>query len=100
MNIWSKVIFLIWHVSKNSILTILRATPVSKGAGLDNLSGHILKNEVKRFSKPISDSCNLWITSELPTKVATLEPLYKEGFLTLPRSISLLPLISRITGEV
>ena len=92
-------LFNLAFVSKNSILPILRATPVSKGAGLDNLSRHILKKEVKRFFKPVIDSCNLWINSEF-CKVATLKPLYKEGFLTLPRSISLLPLISKIMGEV
>ena len=32
-------------VSENSILTILTTTQVSKAAGIDNLSGHFLKDE-------------------------------------------------------
>ena len=68
-------------VSKSSILTILKATKVSKAAGLDNLSGCFLKDGVKSLSKPISDLCNLSITSENCTdscKVAKFKPLYKK----------------------
>ena len=50
--------------SKNLILTILKVTQVSKAAGTDNLSGCFLKNGTKVLSKPISDFCNLSITSE------------------------------------
>ena len=80
--------------------TILKATQISKAAGIDNLSGRFLKDGAKFLSKPISDLCNLSITSEkFPDicKVAKLKPLYKKGSLTEPciyRPISLLPLIS------
>ena len=50
-------------VSENSILTTLKATQVSKAAGIDNQSGRFLKNEIKFLSKPISDLCNLSVTS-------------------------------------
>ena len=50
-------------VSENSILTILKATQVSKAAGIDNLSGRFLKDGAKVLSKPISDLCNLSITT-------------------------------------
>ena len=50
--------------SKNLILTILKVTQVSKAAGTDNLSGCFLKNGAKVLSKPITDFCNLSITSE------------------------------------
>ena len=66
-------------VSENSILTILKATQVSKAAGIDNLSGRFLKDGAKVLSKPISHLCNLSITSEKfpdPCKVAKLKPLY------------------------
>ena len=82
-------------VSKNSALTILKATQVSKAAGIDNLSGRSLK-----------DGCNLSITSEKfpdPCKVAKLKPLYKKGSLTEScnyRPISLLPLISKVIEKV
>ena len=65
-------------VSENSILNTLKATQVSKAAGIDNLSGHFLKV----FSKPMSD---LSITSEKfpdSCKVAKHKPLYKKGSLT------------------
>ena len=74
-------------ISENSILTILKTTQVSKAAGIDNLSGRFLKDGAKVLSKPISDLCNLLITSEkLPDvcKVAKLKPLYKKGSLTEP----------------
>ena len=93
-------------VSENSILTILKATKVSKAAGLDNLSGRFLKDEAKFLSKPISDLCNLSITSEKfpeSCKVTKLKPLYKKGSLTLPcnyRPISLLPLMSKVIEKV
>ena len=74
-------------VSENSILTILKATQVSKAAGIDNLSGRFLKNEAKVLSKPISDLCNLSITSEkFPDicKVAKLKSFYEKGYLIEP----------------
>ena len=93
-------------VSENSILTILKATQVSKATCMDNLSGRFLKDGAKVLSKPISDLCNLSITSEKfpdPCKVAKLKPLYKKGSLTKPcnyRPISLLPLISKVIEKV
>ena len=93
-------------VSENSILTILKATQVSKAAGTDTLSGRFLKDGVKVLSKPISDLCNLSITSEKfpdPCKVAKPKPLYKKGSLTEPcnyRPISLLPLIYKVIEKV
>ena len=50
--------------SESSILIILKATKVLKAVGLGNLSERFLKDEAKFLSKPISDLCNLTITSE------------------------------------
>ena len=50
--------FNLTSVSENSILTILKATQVSKAAGLDNLSGCFLKDGAKFLAKPISYLCN------------------------------------------
>ena len=50
-------------VSENTILTILKNTEVSKAAGLDNLSGLFLRDGAKVLAKPITDICNLSITS-------------------------------------
>ena len=55
-----------------------RKTQVSEAAGIDNLSGHFLKEGAKVLSKPISDLCNLSLNSEtFPDicKVAKLKPL-------------------------
>ena len=97
--------FNLTSVSDNSILTILKATQISKAAGLDNLSGRILKDGAKFLAKPICDLCNLSINSgKFPDlgKVAKLKPLYKKCFLTQPcnyRPISLLPLIYKVIGK-
>ena len=93
-------------VSKNSILTILKPTQVSKAAGLDGFSGHFLKEGAKFLAKQISDLCNFSINSGKlidSCKVAKLRPLYKKGSLTQPcnyRPISLLPLISKVIEKV
>ena len=77
--------FNIATVSENAILTILKNSKVSKAAGLDNLSGRFLKDGAKVLTKPITNLCNLSITSgKFPDscKLAKLKPIYKKGFLT------------------
>ena len=72
-------------VSEYTILTILKTTKVSKAAGLDNLSGCFLKDGAKVLAKPITDTCNLSITSgKFPDscKLVKLKPIYKRGSLT------------------
>ena len=93
-------------VSKNAILTFLKNTEVSKAAGLDNLSGRFLKDGAKVLAKPITNICNLSITSgKFPDscKLAKLKPVYKKGSLTEAsnyRPISLLPLISKVIEKI
>ena len=93
-------------VSENTISLILKNTKVSKVAGLDNLSGHFLKDGAKVLAKPITELCNLSITSgKFPDscKIAKLKPIYKKGSLTEAsnyRPISLLPLISKVIEKV
>ena len=93
-------------VSENSILTILKATQVSKAAGLESLSGRFLKDGAKVLAKPIYDLCKLSINSQkFPDlcKVAELKSLYKKGSLTQPcnhRPISLFPLIFKVIEKV
>ena len=72
-------------VSENSILTILKATQVSKAAGIDNTFGRFVKHGAKFLPTRICNLCNLSITSEKfpdSCKVAKLKPLYKKGSLT------------------
>ena len=73
---------------------------------MDNLSGRFLKDGAKVLAKPITDICNLSITSgKFPNscKLAKLKPVYKKGSLTEAsnyRPISLLPLISKVIEKV
>ena len=46
------------------ILSTLKATQVSKAAGIDYLSGPFLKDEEKFLSRPISDLRNLSVTTK------------------------------------
>ena len=93
-------------VSENTILSIFKNTKVSKAAGLDNLSGRFLKDSAKVLAKPITDICNVSVTSEKfhdSCKLAKLKPIYKKGSLTEASdysSISLLPLISKVIEKV
>ena len=89
-----------------TILTILENAKLSKAADLDNLSGRFSKDGAKFLVKPITELCNLSITSgKFPDscKIATLKPIYKKGSLTEAsnyRPISLLPLISKVIEKV
>ena len=85
-------------VSENTILNILKNNNVSKAAGLDDLSCRFLKDGAEVLAKPVTDLCNLLITSgKFPDscKIAKLKPKYKKYFLTEAsnyRPISLLTL--------
>ena len=93
-------------VSENTISLILKNTKVSKVAGLDNLSGHFLKDGAKVLAKPITELCNLSITSEKfsdSCKIAKLKPIYKKSSLTEAsnyKPISLLSLIPKVIKKV
>ena len=83
-------------VSKSSIITILKATKVSKADGQNNLSGRFLKMEQNFYSE-------LLVIYAISCKVAKLKPLYKKGSSTLPcncRPISLLPPIFKVIEKV
>ena len=70
-------------ISEKLIPTILKATQVSKAAGIGNLSGNFLKDKAKVLPKPLRGLCNLSITSEeFPDsyKVAKLKTFYKKRF--------------------
>ena len=84
----------------------MKNTKVSKTAGLDSLSGRFLKDGAKVLANPISELCNLSITSgKFPDscKLAKLKPTYKKGSLTEAsnyRPISSLPLIPKVIEKV
>ena len=69
------------YTTEIGIEKILRSTNVCKAAGIDDLSGHFLKDGSRVLSKPISELCNLSIKlGSFPDscKVAKLEPLLKK----------------------
>ena len=88
-------------VSKNTILTILKSTKVSKAAGLDNLSLRFLKDGAKVLAKHTTDLYNLSINSGTfldSCKIAKPKSVYKKSSLTEASnctSRSLWPLISK-----
>ena len=86
--------------SEVEILKLLKDTNPEKAAGIDNLSGRVLKDDAVVLALPISILCNLSMKRlkfPLNCKIAKLKPLYKKGSKTDPknyRSVSLLPLVS------
>ena len=84
----------------------MRNINISKAAGIDNLTGRLLKDGTDILALPIAQLCNLSISmSSFPDccKTAKLKPLYKKGSKTDPkdyRPISLLPLISKVLEKV
>ena len=84
------------------IMNILEKLDTNKVAGMDGLSGTLLKDGAKILSKPITDLINLSIlllAFPESCKVAKLKPLFKKGSKLEPknfRPISLLPLISKV----
>ena len=78
----------------------------SKAAGIDNLSGKLLKDGADILARPISQLCNLSIKlGSFPRscKIAKVKPLFKKSSKTDPqnyRPISLLPILSKITERI
>ena len=81
-------------VSEETVLKHLQDLDETKAAGLDNLSGKLLKDAATVIAKPISQICNLSIKySIFPSdcKIAKLKPLFKKGSKTDPKVIVLYP---------
>ena len=89
-----------------SVLKLLEEVNPSNSVGIDNLAGKFLKEGAPALASPITDLCNLSISlSSFPDdcKIAELKPLYKKEAKTKPknyRTISLLPLISKVIEKV
>ena len=68
-------------VSENTISDFLKELKTNKATGIDNPSGHFLKDGSKVLATPITQICNLSIKlSTVPDecKIAKLKPLYKK----------------------
>ena len=87
--------------SQAEVFKIIQNIDILKAAGIDNLSGKCLKDRAEILAKPLSEICNLSITSKTfpnACKVAKHKLVFKKGKNTDPsnyRPISLLPLISK-----
>ena len=98
--------FHLTYTTEIDIEKILRSTNIRKAAGIDDLSGRLLKDGSRVLSKPISELCNLSIKlGSFPDscKIAKLKPVFKQESKTNPsnyRPISLLPLISKIIEKL
>ena len=74
----------------------------AKCSGIDEISGIFLKDGAKLLITPVTELCNLSISSVTfpdACKIAKLKSLFKKGTRTNPkthRSISVLPLISKV----
>ena len=89
-----------------NIEKILRSRNICKAAGIDDLSGHFLKDGSQALSKPISEMCNLSIKlGSFPDscQIPKLKLLFKKGSKTNPsnyRPILLLTLISEMIEKL
>ena len=92
--------------SEKEVFKIMQNIDISKAAAIENLSGNFLKDGAKILAKPLSEICSLSVTSRtFPNayKVAKIKPIFKKGKktdLSNYRSISLLPLISKVLERV
>ena len=70
------------RIDEEIILKLLQETNPSKAAGIDGLTGKLIKDGAPYLSSPITQLCNLSISlSTFPEKckIAKLKPLYKKG---------------------
>ena len=90
------------NIQSDKVLKKLKNFDETKASGIDDLSRIFLKDGAKLLTTPITQLCNLSISSRTfpdACKIAKLKPLFKKGTRTDPKNycpISLLPLISKV----
>ena len=93
-------------IKSDKAFKILKNFDESKTPGIDYLSGIFLKDGASLLATPITQLCNLSISSgRFPDacKIPKLKPLFKKGPKTDPknyRPISLLPLMSKVLERI
>ena len=93
-------------IESDKVFKILKNFDESKAPGIDDLSGIFLKAGDSLLATPVTQLCNLSISSgRFPDtcKIAKLKPLFKKGSKTDPknyRPISLLPLMSKVLERI
>ena len=88
-------------IQSDKVFKMLKHYDETKASGIDDFSGIFLTDVAKLLTMPITQLCNLSISGTFPNawKIAKLKPLFKKGTRMDPknyRSISLLPLISKV----
>ena len=92
-------------ITEGYLFNVLKNFEVTKAAGLDQISGKVLK-DLRILAKPISELCNLSMalgSFSNDCKIAKVNPLFKKASKTDPsyyRPISLLPLLSKVFERV
>ena len=109
-NYYKKCNFKEWllfsKVKSDKAFKILKNFDESKTPGIDDLSGIFLKDGASLLATPITQLCNLSISSgRFPDacKIPKLKPLFEKGPKTDPknyRPISLLPLMSKVLERI
>ena len=90
------------NIQSDKVFKILKIFGETKASSIDDLSGIFLKDGGKLLTTSINRLCNLSISLRTfpdPCKIAKLKQFLKKGTGTDPknyRSISLLPLISKV----
>ena len=98
-NLKEKLLFA--KIESDKVFKILKSFDESKAPGIDDLPGIFLKAGDSLLATPVTQLCNLSISSgRFPDtcKIAKLKPLFKKGSKTDPRNyrpISLLALMSK-----
>ena len=93
-------------IESDKVFKILKSFDESKAPGIDDLSGIFLKAGDSLLATPVTQLCNLSISSgRFPDtcKIAKLKPLFKKGSKTDPknyRPISFLPLIAKVLERI
>ena len=93
-------------VDEITIVELLKNLKPSKAPGMDSITGRFLRDGAAVLALPISQLCNLSISSSTfpnSCKMAKLKPIFKKGSKTDPqnyRPISLLPIISKVIEKV
>ena len=81
-------------IESDMVFKILKNFDESKAPGIDDLPGIFLKDGTSLLATPITQLCNLSISSgRFPHafKIAKLEPLFKKGSKTDPKNYSNIP---------
>ena len=93
--------------SEDEVLKLLKDTNPEKAAGIDNLSGRVLKDDAVVLALPtISTLCNLSMRRSkfpLDCKIVKLKPLYKKGSKTDSKNyhpVILSPFVSKVIEKV